>query len=106
MIVLGIIFALISISSLVISFLHFTHKILFNNHVLKEGENKDPYYIQSGIVFLFVFLIFGVISLEMLLELFFLFYVSIGLIVVTVIYTILSIVIINNKEEKEDNHEE
>ena len=80
---------------------------LFNNAYIyaskqeREKMNKKPYYRQSAIVFLLLGLLFLLIALAVLLEANWICYVGIALIIITLIYAIVSSVIIekNNKQQ-------
>ena len=80
---------------------------LFNNAYIyaskqeREKMNKKPYYRQSAIVFLLLGLIFLLIALAVLLEANWICYVGIALVIITLIYAIVSSVIIekNNKQQ-------
>ena len=78
---------------------------LFNNAYIyaskqeREKMNKKPHYRQSAIVFLLLGLLFLLIALAVLLEANWICYVGIALVIITLIYAIVSSVIIekNNK---------
>ena len=80
---------------------------LFNNAYIyaskqeREKMNKKPHYRQSAIVFLLLGLLFLLIALAVLLEANWICYVGIALVIVTLIYAIVSSVIIekNNKQQ-------
>ena len=80
---------------------------LFNNAYIyaskqeREKMNKKPYYRQSAVVFLLLGLLFLLIALAVLLEANWICYVGIALIIITLIYAIVSSVIIekNNKQQ-------
>ena len=80
---------------------------LFNNAYIyaskqeREKMNKKPYYRQSAIVFLLLGLIFLLNALAVLLEANWICYVGIALVIITLIYAIVSSVIIekNNKQQ-------
>lgn len=80
---------------------------LFNNAYIyaskqeREKMNKKPHYRQSAIVFLLLGLLFLLIALAVLLEANWISYVGIALVIVTLIYAIVSSVIIekNNKQQ-------
>ena len=80
---------------------------LFNNAYIyaskqeREKMNKKPYYRQSAIVFLLLGLLFLLIALAVLLEANWICYVGIALVIITLIYAIVSSVIIekNNKQQ-------
>ena len=80
---------------------------LFNNAYIyaskqeREKMNKKPYYRQSAIVFLLLGLLFLLIALAVLLEANWICYVGIALVIITLIYAIVSSIIIekNNKQQ-------
>ncbi len=80
---------------------------LFNNAYIyaskqeREKMNKKPHYRQSAIVFLLLGLLFLLIALAVLLEANWICYVGIALVIITLIYAIVSSVIIekNNKQQ-------
>ena len=80
---------------------------LFNNAYIyaskqeREKMNKKPHYRQSAIVFLLLGLTFLLIALAVLLEANWICYVGIALVIITLIYAIVSSVIIekNNKQQ-------
>ena len=80
---------------------------LFNNAYIyaskqeREKMNKKPYYRQSAIVFLLLGLLFSLIALAVLLEANWICYVGIALVIITLIYAIVSSIIIekNNKQQ-------
>ncbi len=91
---------IISIICYIISLLQFLEKMpLLNNTYSNEKENVDkkPYYIQAGIVFLLVGIIFTINGIGFLLKLNWLFYTVIIIAVITIIYTIASTVHRMNK---------
>ena len=80
---------------------------LFNNAYIyaskqeREKMNKKPHYRQSAIVFLLLGLTFLLIALAVLLEANWICYVGIALVIITLIYAIVSSIIIekNNKQQ-------
>lgn len=104
MIICTIICGLIALLCFAISILQFKEKgFLFNNAYIyaskdeREKLNKKPYYIQAGICFLMIGIIFLVIATEFLLQISWLFYIVIGIIIVVILYAIVSTVIIEKK---------
>lgn len=88
---------LLMAASFVISYFQFQQKgFLFNNAYLYASEeerktmNKKPYYRQSGIVFFLVGFIFLLNILELILAMFWLFYLILLLCAITLIYAIIS----------------
>lgn len=87
----------IMIVAFVISYFQFKEKgFLFNNAYLyaskeeRKRMNKTPYYRQSGVVFSFIGIIFGLILLEMATNKYWLCYIVILLNIVILIYAIVS----------------
>ena len=64
----------------------------------KETMNKKPYYRQSGIVFLLIGLIFLLNALSLLLNLDWIFYIVISVVIATLVYAIISSVIIEKNK--------
>jgi len=79
---------------------------LFNNAYIyaskqeREKMNKKPHYRQSAIVFLLLGLLFLLIALAELLDAKWIFYVGVAVVIVTLIYAIVSSIVIekNNKQ--------
>ena len=103
----SILFA-ISIFAFIMSVLSFMEKgFLFNNAYIyaskqeRETMNKKPHYRQSAIVFLLIALIFLLNGLRMLLKIDWIFYISVAVIIITLIYAIVSSITIekNNKRQ-------
>ena len=95
---------IISLIMFIISFCSFKQKgFLFNNAYIyaskKEREtlDKKPYYKQSAIAFLLLGLMFLIISIDMLLNIKWLFYVEMICAFTLVIYAIVSSIMIEKK---------
>jgi len=79
---------------------------LFNNAYIyaskqeREKMNKKPHYRQSAIVFLLLGFLFLLIALAELLDAKWIFYVGVAVVIVTLIYAIVSSIVIekNNKQ--------
>ena len=79
---------------------------LFNNAYIyaskeeREKMNKKPHYHQSAIVFLLIGLIFLLNAIAVLLKVNWIFYIVAAVVIVTLIYAIVSSIIIdkNNKQ--------
>ena len=79
---------------------------LFNNAYIyaskqeREKMNKKPYYRQSAIVFLLFGIVFLLIALAVLLEVYWISFVGVAVVVITLIYAIVSSITIekNNKQ--------
>ena len=99
---------LVSVFAFITSIRSFMEKgFLFNNAYLyaskqeRETMNKKPHYRQSAIVFLLIGLIFLLIGLNMLFQTNWIFHIVIAIVIVTLIYAIVSSVMIekNNKQQ-------
>lgn len=99
---------LVSVFAFIMSIRSFMEKgFLFNNAYLyaskeeRETMNKKPHYRQSAIVFLLIGLIFLLTGLNMLFQTNWIFYIVIAIVIVTLIYAIVSSVMIemNNKQQ-------
>ena len=100
-IICTIIFGVLAIACFVIGFRQYSQKgILLNNAYIYSSQSerdtmdKKPYYRQSGIVFLLIGVMFLINALEFILTTGWLFYLVIGIVVVTVVYAIVSTLII------------
>ena len=100
------ILSIISIFAFVMSIRSFMGKgFLFNNAYIyapkeeRDQMNKNPHYKQSAIVFLLIGLIFLLNALSVLFKANWIFYVVIGVVIITIIYAIVSSIMIekNNK---------
>ena len=101
-----IILGLLAILSFVFSYLQFHEKgFLFNNAYIyaskKERENMDkrPHYKQSGVIFLLLGIIWLINAVDMVLKTEWLFYLFIVVAVITVIYAIISSIIIEKRKK-------
>lgn len=102
----AIICAIIMVTAFVISYFQFKEKgFLFNNAYLyaskaeRETMNKSPYYRQSGAVFCFIGVIFGLNTLEMATKVSWLFYLVILICMVMLIYAIVSSIQIEKRKK-------
>ena len=81
---------------------------LFNNAYIyaskqeREKMNKKPYYRQSAIVFLLFGIVFLLIALAVLLEAYWISFVGVAVVIITLIYAIVSSITIgkNNKHNR------
>ena len=96
---------LLSVCFFVISYFQFKEKgTLFNNAYLyasaeeRNKMDKHPYYRQSGIVFLFIGIIFLINTIEVLLEKNWLFYMVLVISLITIVYAIVSSILIETKK--------
>ena len=79
---------------------------LFNNAYIyaseqeREKMNKKPYYRQSAIVFLLFGIVFLLLALAVLLEAYWITFVGVAVVIITLIYAIVSSITIekNNKQ--------
>ena len=79
---------------------------LFNNAYIyaskqeREKMNKKPYYRQSAIVFLLLGIVFLLLALAVLLEAYWIYFVGVAVVIITLIYAIVSSITIekNNKQ--------
>lgn len=79
----------------------FNNAYIYANSKEREKMNKKPYYRQSGVVFLLIGIIFMLNSFSMLLKIEWLSYLVIPIMIFTVIYAIVSSVIIERNNKKE-----
>lgn len=98
---------LLSTGLWILSFRSFREKgFLFNNAYIyaskqeRERMNKKPHYRQSAIVFLLLGVVFALNGIALLLELEWLFWFVGTMIVITIVYAVVSGIMI----EKQDNH--
>lgn len=101
-----IILGLLAILSFVFSYLQFHEKgFLFNNAYIyaskKERENMDkrPHYKQSGVIFLLLGIIWLINAVDIVLKTEWLFYLFIVVAVITVIYAIISSIVIEKRKK-------
>ena len=81
--------------------------VLFNNAYIyaskqeREKMNKKPHYRQSAIVFLLLGIVFLLLALAVLLEAYWISFVGVAVVIITLIYAIVSSITIekNNKQE-------
>lgn len=102
----------IAVTCFIISILQFFRKgFLFNNAYIfaskqeKETMKKEPYYIQSAIVFLLISGIFFANAFGLLFHADTLFGIAMATMVITLIFAIVSSVIIEKRNEKEEEEE-
>ena len=105
-IIASILFA-VSVFLFFISVRSFMEKgFLFNNAYIyaskqeREKMNKKPHYRQSAIVFLLLGIVFLLLSLAVLLEAYWISFVGVAVVIITLIYAIVSSITIekNNKQ--------
>lgn len=97
----AIVVGIVAIACFVFSYLQFNEKgFLFNNAFIyaskqeRETMDKKPHYKQSGIVFLMIGVIFLIDAVEMILKTGWMFYLVIVIAIMTIIYAIISSVVI------------
>ena len=79
---------------------------LFNNAYIyaskqeREKMNKKPYYRQSAIVFLLLGIVFLLIALAVLLEAYWISFVGVAVVIITLIYAIVSSITIEKNNKK------
>lgn len=105
-IIVAIVLGVIAIICFLFSYLHFNEKgFLFNNAYIyaskqeRETMNKKPHYKQSGIIFIFIGIIFLINTIDIILQTGSLFYLVIGIAVVAIVYAIVSSVIIEKRKK-------
>lgn len=103
--IVAVVLVVFAIACFAVSWFQFREKgFLFNNAYIyaskkeREGMNKTPYYRQSGVVFIFVGLLFLVNAMELIFQTDWLIYVVIGMIVVMLTYAIISSIMIEKKK--------
>jgi len=106
-IIVAVILGAIAVICFIISYLQFHEKgFLFNNAYIyaskKERETMDkaPYYRQSGIVFSLIGLLFLINTLVLIYPIGWLFWLVIGIITITLVYAVISSVIIEKRKQK------
>ena len=104
-IIIAVIIFLIAIGSFIISFFQLNNRgFLFNNAYLyaskeeREKLDKKPHYRQSGIVFVFIGIIFLLNAIELIVETGWLFYVVMIVTFITIVYAIVSSIKIEKKK--------
>ena len=95
----------VAIFAFIISVRSFMEKgFLFNNAYLyaskqeREAMDKRPHYRQSAVVFLLICLVFVLYGFEVVLQINWLSYIAITVILITIIYAILSSVLIEKRK--------
>ena len=105
-IIVTVVLGLVALGCFVISFFQFKQKgFLFNNAYIyasekeRETMDKKPHYIQTGVIFCFIGLIFTVNAINVVLKKNFLLFVVIGIAVMAIIYAIVSSVLIERRKK-------
>ena len=102
----AIILGVIAIACFVFSYLQFQEKgFLFNNAYIyaskqeRETMDKKPHYKQSGIVFVFIGIIFLINAIDTILQTGWLNFFVIGIAVIAIVYAIVSSLIIEKRKK-------
>ncbi len=105
--IIGVICLTVAVAAFIISILQFKGKgYLFNNAYIfasdeeRRNMDKKPYYKQTGIVFLFIGIIFLLNAIQVLLRLSWIFWVIVIVGVIAVVYAIISSAIISPKSNE------
>ena len=105
-IIASILFA-VSVFLFFMSVRSFTEKgFLFNNAYIyaskqeREKMNKKPYYRQSAIVFLLLGIVFLLLALAVLLEVYWIYFVGVSVVIITLIYAIVSSITIEKNKKQ------
>ncbi|MCD4714813.1 MAG: DUF3784 domain-containing protein [Clostridiales bacterium] len=99
-----VVLVLISLIFFVLGYFQFKEKgVLLNNAYIyaskeeRKQMNKRPHYRQSAVVFVMIGIMFLFNAIEMFFKSGWLYYFSIGLIILLIIYAIVSSIMINRK---------
>lgn len=102
----AIIVSIIASVCFAFSYLQFKKKgFLFNNAYIyaskqeRDTMDKKPHYKQSGMVFLLIGMIFLINAVELLLETGWLFYLVIVITIMTILYAIVSSILIERRKK-------
>ena len=102
----AIILGVIAIACFIFSYLQFREKgFLFNNAYIyaskqeRETMDKKPHYKQSGIVFVFIGIIFLINAIDTILQTVWLNFFVIGIAVIAIVYAIVSSLIIEKRKK-------
>ncbi|MBR4059999.1 MAG: DUF3784 domain-containing protein [Lachnospiraceae bacterium] len=102
----AIILGVIAITCFIFSYLQFQEKgFLFNNAYIyaskqeRETMDKKPHYKQSGIVFVFIGIIFLINAIDTILQTGWLNFFVIGIAVIAIVYAIVSSLIIEKRKK-------
>ncbi|SHE78569.1 DUF3784 domain-containing protein [Alkalibacter saccharofermentans] len=101
-----VILFIVSMVAFVLSFFSFKEKgFLFNNAYIyaskkeRNSMDKKPHYRQSAIVFFLISIIFLLSAIEVLLDSGWIYYIVSAVIAVTIIYAIVSSILIETKKK-------
>jgi len=102
----AILLGIVAIACFIFSYLQFQEKgFLFNNAYIyaskqeRETMDKKPHYKQSGIVFVFIGIIFLINAIDTILQTGWLIFFVIGVAIVAILYAIVSSVIIEKRKK-------
>ena len=102
----AIVWGVIAIVCFVISFLQFNEKeFLLNNAYIyaskkeREAMDKNPHFKQSGFIFLLSGIILTILAFDMILRTGWLFYLVIGIGIITIVYAIVSSIMIEKRRK-------
>ncbi|WP_422485425.1 DUF3784 domain-containing protein [Gudongella sp. DL1XJH-153] len=105
-VIVTVILFIVSIGAFILSFFSFKEKgFLLNNAYIyaskkeRNSMDKKPHYRQSAIVFFLISISFLLNGIEVLLDSGWIFYVALAVMVVTIIYAIVSSILIENKKK-------
>ena len=100
------ILSVIAIACFILSYLQFNKKgyLVHNSYIYaskqeRETMDKRPYFIQSGVIFLLLGIVFLINVVDVVIQTDWLFYCAIAVVVVIIIYAIISFVIIEKKKK-------
>jgi hypothetical protein len=106
-IIIAVTLFIVSMGAFVISFFSFKEKgLLFNNAYIyaskkeRNSMDKKPHYRQSAIVFFLISIIFLLKAIEVLLDSRWIFYIVIMVMVATILYAIISSILIEIKRKR------
>ena len=97
-----IILCIIAIACFVFSCLQFKEKgflLIYASKQERETMDKKPHYIQSGIVFLLIGIIFFINAINIILKVDWLFYCITAVAVIAIVYAIISSIIIEKRKK-------
>ena len=102
----AILLGIVAIACFIFSYLQFQEKgFLFNNAYIyaskqeRETMDKKPHYKQSGIVFVFIGIIFLINAIDTILQTGWLNFFVIGIAVIAIVYAIVSSLIIEKRKK-------
>ena len=78
----------------------FNNAYIFASKQEREKMNKKPYYRQSAIVFLLLGIVFLLLALAVLLEVYWIYFVGVSVVIITLIYAIVSSITIEKNKKQ------